>query len=274
MRVSCPNCAAEVESDAGELAACSACGHWWIAEAPDPVADEADAGGVPAAGESAASEPAAPEPAAPEPAAPEPAAPEELEAPVELDLVPAEAPLPPRERGEIAPLPLPTPTPEEHPWEFELQLGVGDKVEGPFDRMYLREHIYMGRLTGDERIRVPGASAWARLGDRPEFAEVLHLLGKDGPVMGNKRIAGWQKAGADNVTQTGAAARPTPAESAPAAVHAVQDTGVDARSGPSRAAGAVAGPAAGGNPKGPMIAAAVIGILVLGGVIAGLLLTG
>ncbi len=258
MRVSCPNCAAEVESDAGELAACSACGHWWIAEGDGLSADEVDTDSVSAAGEPPASEPAAPE---------------EIEEPVELDVVPVEAPLPPRERGEIAPMPRPTPTPEEHPWEFELQLGVGDKVEGPFDRMYLREHIYMGRLTGDERVRVPGAPAWARLGDRPEFAEVLHLLGKDGPVMGNKRIAGWQKAGAGNVTQTGAAARPTPAEVAPAAPHSVRDTDVASRSGSGRDAGAVAGPTAGGNSKGLMIAVAAMGLLAVVGVIAWLLLT-
>jgi 2-oxoglutarate dehydrogenase E2 component (dihydrolipoamide succinyltransferase) len=246
MRVSCPNCAAEVESDPGELAACSACGHWWIAEEPAPPADDE------------AFEPAAPTFADDgEMIDLEAVAADTVAAPAPEPALTAEAPLPPRERRAIAPLPRPTPAPEDHPWEFELQLGVGDKVEGPFDRMYLREHLYMGRLTGDERVRVPGATAWARLGDRPEFAEVLHLLGKDEPaVVGNKRIAGWQKAGPGNVT--GAAPRPTPAASAPPAP-------LSAAPAPAPAA-----PAAGGV-KGPLVAVAIVVVVAALAAAAGML---
>lgn len=171
-----------VTSDPGELAACAACGHWWIAEAPA---------------------------ASPEPEPPEPA--------VEVEPL-----LPPRERGPIAALPRPVPTPESHPWEFELQLGVGDQVQGPHDRMFLREGLYVGRLTGDERIRVPGASAWERLGDRPEFAEVLQLLEKDGAApRGNTRIAGWQRSGVPEPTVAPAPA-PAPAPVAAAAAAAAE----------------------------------------------------
>ena len=243
MRVSCPNCAAAVESDPGELAACSACGHWWIAEAPAP----AEAPGEPEPAEALAADATADATAEPSPA-PAP-------------LV-SETPLPPRVRGPINELPSPAPTPEEHPWEFELQLGVGDRVEGPFDRMYLREHVYMGRLTGDERLRVPGAKEWERLGDRPEFAEVLHLLGKDGPVLGNKRIAGWQKAGPGDATLTGSAPRPSPAESAPRAPHSVPATG-----GPAAPSSGSAG------SKGPMLAVAIIALVAVLAAVAGLVLT-
>ncbi|MEC7949205.1 MAG: hypothetical protein VX265_16670, partial [Myxococcota bacterium] len=156
--------------------------------------------------------------------------------------------------------------PEEHPWEFELQLGVGDRVEGPFDRMYLREHVYMGRLTGDERIRVPGASTWARLGDRPEFAEILSLLGKEAPaVVGNKRIAGWQKTGgvpSTPGTPGGGPTRPSAARPTPAPARPASPTPADPPADPAPA------PGAGGRTK--LLAGAAI--LVVVAVVAGVVL--
>lgn len=295
MRLSCPSCATEVESDPGELAACSACGHWWIAEEPD-ADDAADA---------PAEEPAAPllppggpvdapqwhpeaAPAAPAgadaspdwafesgPTVPADAVPGEalpIAQPAPADPEPAPAGAGARHHRPIADLPRPGPTPEAHPWEFELQLGVGDRVQGPFDRMYLREHLYMGRLTGDERVRIPGAAAWGRLGDRPEFQEVLHLLGKDEPaVLGNKRIAGWQKAGAGSVSHTGSAPRPTPAASAAAAPHSLPLADPGAAAPVAATPPGAAAPAPGG--KGPVIAIAIVGVVAVIAAIAGLVLT-
>jgi hypothetical protein len=53
--------------------------------------------------------------------------------------------------------------------------------------------LYLGRLAGDERIRPPGSAAFERLSDRPEFAEVLILLGKEvGAAPVRHSIAGWR----------------------------------------------------------------------------------
>jgi len=147
----------------------------------------------------------------------------------------------------VPPLPRPVPTPESQPWEFELQLAVGDQVKGPHDRMFLREGLYVGRLTGDERIRIPGASAWERLGDRAEFAEVLQLLETDDAApRGNTRIAGWQRSGAPEP----AVARPPPPAPAPVA-----------------AAAAAAAEALPDASRMPMLVGIAVGIaLVLGGV--------
>ena len=65
--------------------------------------------------------------------------------------------------------------------EFELQYAVGDAVRGPFDVNHLRQQVYMGLLTGDERIRAPGGS-FEPMAERPEFAEVVALVGRRAPV--------------------------------------------------------------------------------------------
>lgn len=81
------------------------------------------------------------------------------------------------------------------PITFELQHAIGDAVQGPFDRITLREMIYAGRLTGDERIRIPGTSAFTRLADRPEFAAVLAVSdrGTSHPAPRSVR-GGWRRA--------------------------------------------------------------------------------
>lgn len=63
-----------------------------------------------------------------------------------------------------APVPLPV--------ELELQRAQGDAIEGPYDRITLQEMLYTGRLTGTERVRVPGEAAFHTLSDRPELAFV------------------------------------------------------------------------------------------------------
>ncbi len=57
--------------------------------------------------------------------------------------------------------------------EFELQRSIGDAIEGPFDRITLQEMLYAERLTGTERVRVPGSSAFTVLSDHAEFQSIL-----------------------------------------------------------------------------------------------------
>lgn len=94
----------------------------------------------------------------------------------------------------------------EVPFEFELQRAKGDRVEGPFDRLTLREMLYTGALTGSELVRRPGQTHFSELALRPEFAEVLSLLGKEPAApRGERRIAGW-KAAKETTGATGAPA--------------------------------------------------------------------
>ena len=82
------------------------------------------------------------------------------------------------------------------PLEFELQFADGDRWQGPFDRFHLREMLYTERLTGQERIRVPGSVDSEVLAERPEFSEVLTLLGKEEEQTGRRSsIVGWKKGG-------------------------------------------------------------------------------
>ena len=109
------------------------------------------------------------------------------------------------------------------PWEFELQHADGDLWQGPYDRFSLRELLYVGRLTGDENIRVPGTTDIERLGERPEFVEVLQLIGKAESTQTHRSsIAGWKKSGgtsepeAEKAPPAPAAAAPPPSAEAPA----------------------------------------------------------
>ena len=80
-------------------------------------------------------------------------------------------------------------------WEFELQRSRGDQVEGPFDRLTLREMVYTGRLTGTELVRAPGQTHFKELRQLPEFHEVLVLIGAESAESrGEHRISGWKVA--------------------------------------------------------------------------------
>ncbi len=148
MQIACPSCGAEVTTDPGELAACSACGHWWIAEEPgvedltldqtveedpldEPFEDGDDAG---APGPSGDGEPHRDAGPALEPERDAQGDPEPIEGASSAPVVAA------LERARDLPsvVASPTPTPPDHPWEFELQFAVGDQVQGPWDRMHLR----------------------------------------------------------------------------------------------------------------------------------------
>jgi hypothetical protein len=137
------------------------------------------------------------------------------------------------------------------PWEFEVQLAPGDAPQGPYDRLALRELLYVGRLTGDERVRVPGDSQWSPIAERPEFLEVLDLLGKR-PGAGATRhsIAGWRKA----PSVPAAAPAPAPGAPRPAAAPA-----------PRQAAAAAPPPAPPAVRPVLLVAAAVLAVVLLGG---------
>ncbi len=82
------------------------------------------------------------------------------------------------------------PTSPPSTWEYELQFASGDAVRGPYDVLTLREMLYAGRLTGDERVRAPSTSTYLRLGDLPEFAQVLEITGR----ATRRRTGGWKVA--------------------------------------------------------------------------------
>lgn len=91
-----------------------------------------------------------------------------------------------------------TPKPVEAPtrWmDVELRTPSG-RLLGPWDRHLVREKIYVGELKGQEQVRPPNGD-WVDIGSRPEFAEVLQLVGVD---LGSQRISkqalrGWRKTG-------------------------------------------------------------------------------
>lgn len=126
-------------------------------------------------------------------------------------------------------------------WEFELQFATGDVVKGPYDRLTLREMLYTGRLTGDERIRLPEGGQFERLGDRPEFAEVIDILGPRRNAA--RRSGGWRRS--TRVTKSGGVevhlepAQPEPPPAAPAASAA---TPAPAQPAVARVAARVAAP--------------------------------
>jgi hypothetical protein len=153
MKTPCPKCATPTQISAGDPANCGRCGHWWLPGGldVDPF-------------RSAAAQPAEPDSMADvatmlaRPAL-------ATDIPDLRDLI-GEA-LPPTDSAAPA-----------QPIEFELQFAVGDAIQGPYDRITLREMLYTGRLTGDERVRIPGSSSFEKLSRRPEMAGVLALVEK------------------------------------------------------------------------------------------------
>lgn len=98
-----------------------------------------------------------------------------------------------------------TVAPEGRPWlTLDVRRPSGELL-GRMDRHLVRERLYAGALTGLEQVRPAGGLAtgaaatgeWVDLNTRPEFAEVLQLIGAD---LGARRIAqqqlrGWRKTG-------------------------------------------------------------------------------
>ena len=70
------------------------------------------------------------------------------------------------------------------PHELEVQRSPGDAIRGPFDRIDLRERLYLGLFTGDELVR-PIGGRFATMRSHPDFAAILRLKerGRPGPVM-------------------------------------------------------------------------------------------
>jgi len=70
------------------------------------------------------------------------------------------------------------------PHELEIQNSPGDAIRGPFDRVDLRERLYLGLLTGDELAR-PVGGRFSTLKSQPDFAAILALKqrGRPRPVM-------------------------------------------------------------------------------------------
>jgi hypothetical protein len=114
-------------------------------------------------------------------------------------------------QAEVGPVTCPscmhsfTVAPEGRPWlTLDVRRPSGELL-GRMDRHLVRERLYAGALTGLEQVRPAGhagaaaaaAGDWVDLNTRPEFAEVLQLIGAD---LGARRIAqqqlrGWRKTG-------------------------------------------------------------------------------
>lgn len=153
MKMPCPKCATPTEVTAGDPANCGRCGHWWLPGGLDLDPFRS--------------------------AAPPPAEPDSMADVATMLARPALATDIPDLRdliGEALP-PSDSAAPAQ-PIEFELQFAVGDAIQGPYDRITLREMLYTGRLTGDERVRIPGSSSFEKLSRRPEMAGVLALVEK------------------------------------------------------------------------------------------------
>ena len=152
MKTSCPKCATANETSPGNPAHCKRCGHWWLPEGllDDDLLDECMDGPPP--------DPDSLSELATMVATPKLA----TDMPELRDLL-SEGPRRPAPDGGATPA---------QPVEFELQFAVGDAIQGPFDRVTLREMLFTGRLTGDERVRVPGSSSFEKLSKRPEMAGV------------------------------------------------------------------------------------------------------
>ena len=145
-------------------------------------------------------------------------------------------------------------------WEFELQFATGDVVKGPYDRLTLREMLYTGRLTGDERIRLPGGSQFERLADRPEFQEVIAVLGPRQTT--SRRSGGWRRS-TQPVTKVLAPGQPAPA--APVVAEPDDATPSDTMAAAPGTAD-VPAPAPSASGRSPvLIAAGVVALLVLAG---------
>lgn len=105
--------------------------------------------------------------------------------------------------------------------DVELRTASG-RLLGPWDRHLVREKIYIGELKGQEQVRPPNG-AWVDIASRPEFAEVLQLVGVD---LGSQRISkqalrGWRKSG----SAIDGGARPMTADEATRALRGRATTG-------------------------------------------------
>lgn len=87
--------------------------------------------------------------------------------------------------GHRWPRPLPLPI------ALEVQRAEGDEPIGIFDRTRLREMIYVGELSGRERVRVPGTLGWRPITEQDAFSDLFTMLNIS-TQPSNSRIRGWK----------------------------------------------------------------------------------
>ncbi len=77
--------------------------------------------------------------------------------------------------------------------QLEVQ-GEDGQLLGRMSRIGIREQIYAGELSGVERVRLDGGE-WEPIGSRPEFTQVLALVGVDvaGLAVARQQIKGWKR---------------------------------------------------------------------------------
>ncbi len=77
--------------------------------------------------------------------------------------------------------------------ELEVQ-GEDGQLLGRMNRLQIRERIYAGSLKGSEHVRLDGEN-WEAIGSRPEFAQILALVGVDvaGLAVARQQVKGWKR---------------------------------------------------------------------------------
>jgi len=77
--------------------------------------------------------------------------------------------------------------------EWEVQ-GARGEMLGSMDTYAIRQAMYEGTFTGNERIR-QSIGDWEQVLDRPEFEEVLLVVGVDvdGLRLASQNIKGWKR---------------------------------------------------------------------------------
>ncbi len=119
------------------------------------------------------------------------------------------------------------------PHEMEIQNAPGDAIRGPFDRVDLRERLYLGRLTGDELVR-PVGGRFSTLRSHPDFAQILALKERGRPKAITVRRA-TAKPTVPTTPDDSPAPSPSATSSAADPIRAVAEAEV-ARTDPRRAA--------------------------------------
>ncbi|MCB9741940.1 MAG: hypothetical protein H6741_09935 [Alphaproteobacteria bacterium] len=91
---------------------------------------------------------------------------------------------------------------------MELELRApGGRALGTFDRYAVREQIYLGAFKGQEQVRPASGGEWVDIVSRPEFAEILALMGVDlgAGQIAKQSLKGWRKTGSAIQTRKRAA---------------------------------------------------------------------
>ena len=105
------------------------------------------------------------------------------------------------------------------PMEWEVQ-GPRGEMLGHHDPWSIRQALYAGEFSGMEKVRQPHGN-WEFLLDKPEYEEVLRVVGNDVDAMrlASQNIKGWRRDASANRKRM-IAPGPAPLPAAPEAMKA------------------------------------------------------